>query len=43
MTHYAGLGVSQKETAICIVDEQGRRLGRGTTATDPEALAQILC
>jgi transposase len=43
MTHYAGLDVSQKETTICIVDEQGRRLWRGTAATDPEALAQILC
>ena len=43
MTHYAGLDVSQKETTICIVDEQGRRLWRGTAPTDPEALAQILC
>jgi transposase len=43
MTHYAGLDVSQKETTICIVDEQGRRLWRGTAATDPKALAQILC
>jgi transposase len=43
MTHYAGLDVSQKETSICIVDEQGRRLWRGTAPTDPEALAQILC
>jgi hypothetical protein len=25
MTQYAGLDVSQKETTICIVDEQGRR------------------
>ena len=43
MTHYAGLDVSQKETSICIVDEQGRRLWRGTAPTDPDALAQILC
>jgi hypothetical protein len=35
MTHYAGLDVSQKETSICIVDEQGRRLWRGTAPTDP--------
>jgi hypothetical protein len=35
MTHYADLDVSQKETTICIVDEQGRRLWRGTAPTDP--------
>jgi len=42
MTRYAGLDVSQKETTICIVDEQGRRLWRGTAPTDPEALTQSL-
>ena len=42
MTHYAGLDVSQKETTICIVDEQGRRLWRGTAPTDPEAITEIL-
>src|SRR3954466_3680211 len=35
MPHYVGLDVSQKTTAICIVDEQGRRLWRGVCATDP--------
>jgi transposase len=34
MSSYAGLDVSQKETMICIVDEQGR-LWRGTAPTDP--------
>ena len=34
MPHY-GLDVSQKTTAICVVDEQGRRLWRGVCATDP--------
>ena len=29
MPHYVGLDVSQKTTAICVVDEQGRRLWRG--------------
>jgi transposase len=29
MTHYIGLDVSQKLTAICIVDGTGRRLWRG--------------
>ena len=35
MPHYVGLDVSQKTTAICVVDEQGRRLWRGACATDP--------
>lgn len=39
MPHYVGLDVSQKTTAICIVDEQGRRLWRGVCATDPGAIS----
>src|SRR3954464_14950293 len=39
MPHYVGLDVSQKTTAICVVDEQGRRLWRGVCATDPEPAA----
>ena len=35
MPHYVGLDVSQKTTAICVVDEQGKRLWRGVCATDP--------
>ena len=27
MPHYIALDVSQKTTAICVVDDQGRRLG----------------
>jgi transposase len=42
MSSYAGLDVSQKETMICIVDEQGR-LWRGTAPADPEAITKILC
>jgi transposase len=29
MSLYVGLDVSQKETEICIVDEEGRRIWRG--------------
>lgn len=29
MTHYVGLDVSQRATAICVVDESGCRLWRG--------------
>src|SRR5215472_9056979 len=39
MPHYVGLDVSQKTTAICVVDEQGRRLWRGVCATDPGAIS----
>ena len=39
MPHYVGLDVSQKTTAICVVDEQGRWLWRGVCATDPEAIS----
>src|SRR3954447_21247137 len=35
MPHYVGLDVSQKTTAICVVDEQGRRLWRGICDSDP--------
>ena len=38
MTHYVGLDVSQKLTAICIVDDAGRRLWRGQCASDPEQI-----
>jgi len=43
MPHYVGLDVSQKTTAICVVDERGNRIWRGVCATDPEAIsARIL-
>ena len=39
MPHYVGLDVSQKTTAICIVNEQGQRLWRGSCITDPGAIS----
>jgi len=30
MTHYVGLDVSQKVTAICVIDDTGRRLWRAS-------------
>ena len=41
MTHYAGLDVSLKETAICIVDENGKVARRESVATEPEAIARF--
>jgi transposase len=42
MTHYVGLDVSQKTTAICVVDAAGRRLWRGQCASVPERIEQTV-
>ena len=42
MTRFVGLDVSQKLTAICVVDETGRRLWRGQCATDPGQIEQTV-
>ncbi|MCG7622491.1 hypothetical protein [Epibacterium sp. Ofav1-8] len=39
MKHYAGLGVSLNEISICVVDEDGRTVARGTCPADPEGVA----
>src|SRR5690349_14224816 len=42
MPLYVGLDVSQKETEICVVDGEGRRLWRGKCASRPKAIAEVL-
>ena len=42
MTQYVGLDVSQKETSVCIVDEQGRIIFEGKVLSDPGALAKVI-
>jgi transposase len=42
MTHYVGLDVSQKLTAICVVDDTGRRLWRGQCTSDPEQIERAV-
>jgi transposase len=42
MKQYAGLDVSLKETAICVVAEDGEVLIRGSVATEPRAIAAFL-
>jgi len=42
MTRFIGLDVSQKLTAICVVDETGRRVWRGQCATDPEQIERVV-
>ena len=38
MSHFVGLDVSQKMTAICIVDKNGQRIWRGQCPSDPEQI-----
>ena len=42
MTNFVGLDVSQKMTAICVVDNAGRRLWRGQSPTVPEQIAALV-
>lgn len=37
--HYVGLDVSQDLTTICVIDDAGTRVWRGTCASDPDAIA----
>ena len=38
MNYYAGLDVSLKETAICIIDDEGRIVREARVASEPDAL-----
>jgi predicted NBD/HSP70 family sugar kinase len=38
MKHYVGLDVSQRETAVCVVDETGRPIFQGRAKSNPGAL-----
>lgn len=42
MPHSIGLGVSQKTTAICVVDTEGRRVLRGSCQTDPGSISKLI-
>jgi transposase len=42
MRYFAGLDVSLKETAICVVDEQGGIVKEGRATSEPEALIAAL-
>lgn len=39
MEQYVGLDVSQKETTVCVVDSEGKRLWHGTCRSTPDAMA----
>ena len=40
MARFVGLDVSQKLTAVCVVDEAGRRVWRSQCATNPERIVR---
>jgi transposase len=42
MSCFVGLGVSQKMTAVCVVDNAGRRRWRGQCPTVPEEISVLL-
>jgi len=42
MKQYVGLDVSLEQTAVCIVDEHGKALWRGKSASTPEAIAAVV-
>ena len=42
MKRYVGLDVSQATTAICVVDDEGKTLAEGSTATEPGAIAAFV-
>ena len=42
MTHFAGLDVSVKETAVCIVDEAGNVMLEQKVASEPDDIVTLL-
>ena len=42
MKHYVGLDVSQRETAVCIVDDNGKLLFEGSVKSHPGDLATLI-
>ena len=42
MAQYVGLDVSQKETAVCVVDQDGHVVFQGKAASDPGSLATLI-
>ncbi|MGO4441398.1 IS110 family transposase, partial [Rhizobium sp. RAF56] len=42
MKHYVGLDISQRETAVCVVDETGRPIFEGRAKSNPGTLAELI-
>lgn len=42
MGHFIGRDVSQKTTAVCVVDSEGRKLWQGQCASTPEQIERAM-
>jgi transposase len=42
MTHFVGLDVSVKETAVCIVDDTGKLVREQKVPTEPDDIVTLL-
>ena len=42
MTHFVGLDVSVKETAVCVVDQAGKVVAEHKAPTEPEDIVVLL-
>ena len=42
MEQYVGLDVSQKETAVCVIDGEGKRVWQGTCRSVPAVMAEVV-
>jgi transposase len=42
MEQYVGLGVSQKETVVCVIDGEGKRVWQGTCRSIPTVMAEVV-
>ena len=42
MAHFVGLDISQKDTAVSVVDEASEQVWRGKVPTDPQAISDVL-
>ncbi len=42
MEHYVGLDVSLKETAVCVIDQEGNRIWQGKCASTPQDIEALI-
>ena len=42
MQQYVGLDVSQKETAVCVIDDAGKMVFESKARSEPGALAKVI-
>jgi transposase len=42
MVYFVGIDVSQRQVSICVLDQEGERIGRGKCPTDPAVIIATL-